>query len=327
MKIPKFRLLFFGSDNFSVTVLKYLLGRELCPIQVVTREGSLLGKFSNENKLYSHRWPLNLNSQDLTSNIGLVASFGHLIDVNTVNLFKYGLFNIHPSLLPQYRGSTPVQAAIKDGIAVTGCTVMRIPPIPKFDIGEIILQKQLDIKDEEYAVELGQRLAHLGAIMFEELLINYERHISEAKPQDSANKSYAKRLKPEDGQLRFKTESSDLISRKVRAYTGFIELFTFCCDGLKVRLEEMTSPKEVEKYDLQRLSSNLLGSKSVIEDNVPPGAIYFHRTRRIICIKCYDLKWLAFKYATPPSRARMSALDFHNGYLSKLEALARRTDF
>lgn len=326
MKAHRFKLLFFGSDTFSVIVLKYLLAKRLCPIQVVTGSSSLLSQFSGKSKLNLHSWPLDSSSIPQTSNIGLIASFGHLIDEATINQFKYGLFNIHPSLLPQYRGSTPIQAAIRDGISVTGCTVMKIPPIPKFDIGDIILQEKAAVEDEEYAIELRNRLAHLGATMFERLLLNYEHHISEARPQDVSNKSYAKKLKPEDGQIRFKIESSDIIGRKIRAYTGFIELFTYCLDGLRIRLEGMRSPKEVEKYDLNKLSSDMLASRNVIEDTVHPGTIYFHKVRHLACIKCSDHKWLAFDYVTPTSKAKMSGLDFYNGYLSKKHFLDRKTD-
>lgn len=326
MKTPRFKLLFFGSDTFSLIVLKYLLAKRLCPIQVVTRSSSLLGQFSSRDGLNLHNWPLDSTIIPHLSNIGLVASFGHLIDEATINQFKYGLFNIHPSLLPQYRGSTPVQAAIRDGISVTGCTVMRIPPIPKFDIGEIILQEKVAIQEEEYATELRDRLAHLGATMFEKLLLNYEFHISGARQQGVSNKSYAKKLKSEDGELRFKIESSDTISRKVRAYTSFTELFTYCLNGLRVRLEDMISPKEVEKYDLNKLSSDMSASGNAIDDTVHPGTIYFHKVRHLVCIKCSDHKWLAFNNVTPTNKARMSALDFYNGYLSKKHLLDRNTD-
>lgn len=327
MKFPKFELLFFGSDLFSVIVLKYLLARKLCPIQVVTKASTLLNQFCNEHKLDLHSWPLSFDNINRSPNIGLVASFGHLIDVHTINRFPYGLFNIHPSLLPQYRGSTPIQAAIRDGVSMTGCTIMRIPPIPKFDIGEIIIQEPLAIKDEEYAIELRERLAGLGATMFEKVLTNYEEHMLEARPQGEPNKSYAKKLRPEDGQINFRTESSEVIERKVRAYTGFIELFSFCLNGLKIRLEDMRSSREVGQYDLNNLSMHRLRSKGLIVDSVPPGTIYFHRVRYVVCIKCSDQKWLAFGRVTPMSKPRMSALDFYNGYLSQLDIRNIKTDF
>ena len=100
-------------------MLKYLLRKDICPIEVVTKQGSILDKLSASEQLIRHRWPLDLlNESDDKEpfDVGLVASFGQLIDEDTVRKFKYGLFNVHPSLLPRYRGSSPIQAAIGGGM-------------------------------------------------------------------------------------------------------------------------------------------------------------------------------------------------------------------
>lgn len=328
MKSHRFNLLFFGSDIFSTRVLSYILNKRLCPIQVVTRAGSLLDNYSHENHIIRHRWPLeskNFNNSD-SFNIGLVASFGHLIDENTINQFKYGLFNVHPSLLPKYRGSTPVQTAIKEGVTETGCTIMRIPPIEKFDIGDIVYQEGVIIREREYATSLRDRLADLGAIMVERLLINYDEAIKNAKPQRNEGVSYARKIRPEHGFVNFRTSDSKLIDQKVRAYTGFIDLYTYCLGGLKIRLENMRDPREVESYDLNKLTSTILGRKSVINVEVPAGTMFLHKLRHILCIKCADSNWLAFDFVTPESKPRMSSLEFYNGYLSRLEWKDRRTD-
>ena len=355
MTANKFRLLFFGTDAFSVRVLDYLLQRKLCQtVQVVTKSRSALEEFSSKNKLKSHEWPDKFAAIDKESfNVGLVASFGNLIDENTVKQFHYGLFNVHPSLLPMYRGSTPIQAAILDGLRETGCTIMQIPPIAKFDVGQIILQKRLKIEEGEYAIDLRNRLADLGSVLVEKLLLDYEQCMCNSRPQQDGNRSYAKKLKPEQGQLNFKSESSQFIDRKIRAYTGFIELFMFCLNGIQVRLDSMVDPKEVERYDLERLAKNTMfisehnverdeeapeiggrgfsleGPASAgrgISHSVPKGAMYFHKIRRLLCIKCADSKWLAFREATPKLKAKMSAADFYNGYLSKMDVTKRTTD-
>lgn len=331
MKIQRFKLLFFGSDHFSVTVLKHLHRTKLCPIRVVTGQHSELDRFSRLNSLETVRWPVNI--QDITStstNIGLVASFGHLINVETINLFKYGLFNIHPSLLPQYRGSTPVQAAIIDGLKETGCTLMKIPPVAKFDIGDIVLQEKISIGERELATELKKRLAIVGAVLAEKLLLDYEQCLMNVRPQNEQIKSYAKKLKPEDGLLRFKSEESNIIDRKIRAYTGTIELYTYCLNGLKIRLDGVISSNDTRHYNLDELSSILLRQKDVIKDcspNINSGTMFFHKIRHVLCFKCADNKWIGFDYVTPDHKARMPALDFYNGYLSKVGIEQLETDF
>uniref|UniRef100_A0A6G1SHN9 methionyl-tRNA formyltransferase n=1 Tax=Aceria tosichella TaxID=561515 RepID=A0A6G1SHN9_9ACAR len=333
MKIDKFSLLFFGSDIFSVRILNYLLDKQLCHIQVVTKAHTVLDKFSASRQLQRNAWRDGLEDVDSDAfNIGLVASFGSIIDEETVRRFKYGLFNVHPSMLPQYRGSTPIQAAIFDDRKETGCTIMRIPPIPKFDIGDIILQERLAIRDREYAVDLRDRLADLGARMTEKFLLNYDTCLKSSRPQGEQNKSLAKKLKLEQGHLKFKSHSRDLIDRKVRAYTGFIDLYMTCLGGLLVRLEEMVEPEKVDAFDLDRLASEALNCDKIemkidgTDIELLAGVMYFHKIRRLLCIRSADRQWLAFRWATPDRKPRMSAADFYNGYLSKLPQESRLTD-
>jgi methionyl-tRNA formyltransferase len=333
MTIDKFRLLFFGSDIFSVRVLKHLLEKKICQIQVVTKSHTLLDKFSTNSRIVRHVWKNGIDHVDqMTFNIGLVASFGNMISSETVKKFEYGLFNVHPSLLPRYRGSTPVQAAIFDNLKETGCTIMRIPPIEKFDIGDIVLQEKISINDGEYAVDLRDRLADLGANMVVKFLLDYDSCLQNSYPQSEQNKSLARKLIPGQGHLRFHADTRDLIDRKVRAYTGFIDLYITCLGGLLVRLEGMIEPQKVDMLDLDRLVKEQLSldrdrpEENVIKGELPAGIIYFHKIRRLLCVRSADRRWSAFMWATPNGKPRMSAADFYNGYLSKVPQELRLTD-
>lgn len=328
MGIGEFRLLFFGSDSFSVRVLSNLVRKKVVPLDVVTNNGTLLDHFSIENQIKTHRWPLREPTKiEENYDIGLVASFGHLIDLDTIRRFKNGLFNVHPSLLPRYRGSSPIQAAILDGLSETGCTIMKISEVPKFDVGDIVLQERLVIEPGEYAFELSDRLADLGANLTQKLLLDYDNLVKNSKPQSDGLRSYAKKIKPEQGLIRFKSETSIAIDRKVRAYTGYIELYTICLQGLRVRLSSMRDPTEIEGYNLERalrIHQKSLGSDSYSE--VPPGAIFFHKPRQILGFKAADKKWVSFDYCTPDQKPRMSSLDFYNGYLSSFDPDETTTD-
>lgn len=320
----RFRLLFFGSDAFSIRVLQPLLDRRLCPVQIVTKPHSLLDSFSRKQNLTRHHWHTGLSGiEDGTFNIGLVASFGQLIDPVTVGRFQFGLFNTHPSLLPQFRGSTPIQAAVLNGLQQTGCTIMRIPPVQKFDVGEIVDQRALAIRQGEYAIELRDRLADLGSIMVIDFLLNYELYLSRARPQGDQGKSLARKLKLEQGRLEFKLETASVIERKILAYTGSIELYTSCLGGLRVRLSSFQSLNSVKRLQLDRLTSNLLGQTEWTSE---PGSMYFHKLRNLLCFKSADHQWVAFAHATPEGKAQMDAADFFNGYLSKIHPANRMTD-
>lgn len=328
MKASDLRLLFFGSDAFSIRVLRHLLEKDICAIGVATKPRSQLSQFSSENKLPQFGWPLASSTlRHPPFNIGLVASFGELLDVNTINSFKHGLFNVHPSLLPQYRGSTPIQAAIRDGLEQTGVTIIKIPPVAKFDIGQIVLQRELRIKSKEYAIDLRDRLADVGASMSIELLEDLEGCLLKMRPQGVQLKSYAKKLKREDGLLRFKQDTSLVVERKVRAYTGFLDLATICLNGLKVKLEGLREADEVLTYKIDHLLSSGLIEPSQPGVNIAqPGAMSFHKLRHLLVIKCQDDRWIGFDYVTPESKSRMTALDFYNGFLSKTSPVNRHTD-
>lgn len=319
MASDKFRLLFFGSDIFSLKVLDGILSRQIWPVQVVTKPNSLLHHYSKKKNLRQYAWEPGIRSIDQSVfNIGLVASFGAMIDIETITRFQYGLFNVHPSLLPTFRGSTPVQAAILNGLRETGCTIMRIPPVEKFDIGDIVLQQKLLVHEDEYARDLMLRLADLGSEMSSRLLLDFENSIRHLVPQSDARKSYAKKLKPEMGLLSFRTESSTLIGRKVRAYTGFIHLYTTCWGGMRCRLSNMRNQAEVATYRLDKLAS--------CDQKAQPGRVFFHKVRKTLCIKCNDGQWLAFDRISPPNKRMMNALDFYNGYMAKKDPRTHMTD-
>lgn len=330
----KFKLLFFGSDNFSVRVVKRLCEKNVIPAGVVTGSGSLLERYSSQNNVKIHRWPSNgspkMSKEERNNyNIGLVASFGHLIDTETVKSFKHGLFNLHPSLLPQFRGSSPVQAAILNDLKETGCTIMEIPPVEKFDIGNVILQERLPITKGEYAFELSCRLADLGAKMTVEFLNNYDICLEKSKPQSNEGKSYARKIKSEQGQINFRTEPANLIDSKIRAYTGTVELYTLIL-GRKVRLEGMRDPQEIESYNFERalnIHYRSLGISFQLMEEAPPGTLFYHKPRHVFGIKASDGRWIAFDFITPESKPKMTSLEFYNGYLSTdMETQLLRTD-
>lgn len=335
------RLLLFGSDAFTVRVLeRFIESKQLPKIGLVTNENSVLDRYSKQLEIDKTRWPIpDYDTIKSNYDIGFVASFGHLIDRKTIEHLRYGLFNIHPSLLPQYRGSTPVQAAVLDGLQITGCTIMRIPPIPRFDIGDIILQEKLKIHPDEYAKDLALRLADVGSRLSLQVLADYKSYCDNARPQSNEGQSLARKIRPEQGLIEFRKDSASVIDRKVRAYTSFVDLFTFCLNGLRVRLSCMRPVHEVDQLDIDRLIEasrkqvihRLVDDRSESRDDdvcraATAGTMYYHKRRRTLCIKCADGRWLAFDCMQLDKRKKLSASDFYNGYMSQLAISSRTTD-
>ncbi len=182
-----YQLLFFGDDHYSLTVLKHLhfKGNSLKINLVITREPKPVGRkqiltpspvelFAQEHHIPVIHYNKN-NSQDTCykiqatakSPLGVLASFGHILPPELLNLFPHGIINIHPSLLPQYRGATPVQHALALGDQTTGVTLFKLTP--KIDDGEIIAQETEPILPTDTTPTLSHRLFTKGA----QLLIQY----------------------------------------------------------------------------------------------------------------------------------------------------------
>lgn len=167
---PPWRILFFGSDDFALESLKRLhLSRNdnkagvVDALEVVTlSRDAPVRKYAEQHRLPLHHWP----DVDMSTHfdVGVVVSFGSLIKENIINKMPYGILNVHPSLLPRWRGSAPIFHTILNGDSVTGVTIMQIRP-KRFDVGPILQQEVYEIPKNCTAEELGATLADMGSRM------------------------------------------------------------------------------------------------------------------------------------------------------------------
>lgn len=133
------------------------------------------------------------------ADVMVVVGYGQLIPQSIIDLPRYGIINVHGSLLPKYRGAAPIQWAIANGEKVTGVTTMKIDA--GLDTGDMLLKAETDIGEDETAPELGARLAVLGA----GLLLRTLEQIETIVPikQDPAEATLARILTKEDGRVSF----------------------------------------------------------------------------------------------------------------------------
>jgi methionyl-tRNA formyltransferase len=141
----------------------------------------------------------------------VVVGYGQIIPQNVIDLAPQGIINVHASLLPKYRGAGPVQWAIVNGESRTGVTTMRIDA--GLDTGDMLLKAETDIGPEENALELGSRLAVLGAGLLVETLAGLDRIVPEK--QDSSQATWAPLLKKEDGRLDW-SQPAQAIHNRIR---------------------------------------------------------------------------------------------------------------
>ncbi len=169
-------LIFFGADQYSAVALSTILESKLCDVvAVVTDRGKPKGKdqvveaspveqLAKTHNVKVSYYPDFDHSLIKENTLGLCASFDHLVPANIIDLFGGNLYNLHPSLLPQYRNVSPVQYALAMGDQTTGITLFRIAPT--IDDGEIIAQAQETILPTDITSTLTPRLFKLGAQLF-----------------------------------------------------------------------------------------------------------------------------------------------------------------
>ncbi|TSC92020.1 MAG: methionyl-tRNA formyltransferase [Parcubacteria group bacterium Licking1014_17] len=129
--------------------------------------------------------------------LGVVAAYGKIIPEEILELPKFGLLNIHPSLLPKYRGASPIQAVLSNGETETGVTIMKLDK--EMDHGPILAQKKVEIKPNEKYPELSERLSEIGSDMLIDILPDYFAGKIKPAEQNHSSATLTKIIKKEDG--------------------------------------------------------------------------------------------------------------------------------
>ena len=171
------RIVFMGTPDFAVTILQHLIENDYNVVGVITAADKPAGRGRKLNQSAVKKYalsqnlpilqPTNLKNEefqdalkDWNANLQIVVAF-RMLPKAVWAMPEYGTFNLHASLLPEYRGAAPINWALINGETKTGATTFFIDD--KIDTGEIILQKEVTIKENEIVGELHDRLMHLGA--------------------------------------------------------------------------------------------------------------------------------------------------------------------
>jgi methionyl-tRNA formyltransferase len=161
--------------------------------------------------------------RSLAADLMVVVGYGQIIPQAIIDLPKYGILNVHASLLPEYRGAAPIQWAIANGETETGVTIMQIDA--GLDTGDMLLKRSIRIGPDETVPDLAGRLAPLGA----ELLLEAIRQIAggtvHREKQNDAEASYAPILKKEDGLIDWSRPAQQIYNR-LRGFTPWPGAYT-----------------------------------------------------------------------------------------------------
>jgi methionyl-tRNA formyltransferase len=151
-------------------------------------------------------------------------AYGHIFGPKFLALFPLGGINIHPSLLPKYRGPTPVQAAILNRDTVTGISIQRLAQ--ETDSGDILASQQLQLTGGETAASLSAIVSEKSALMLPEVLRNIAAGKVQGLPQDESMASYCPLIKKDDGIIDWKTGAAEIEAR-IRAFDPWPLCSTF----------------------------------------------------------------------------------------------------
>lgn len=196
----------------------------------------------------------------LAPDLAVVAAYGLLIPSDMLAVPRYGFLNIHPSLLPKYRGPSPVPSAILDGATKTGVSLMLLNE--GLDTGPVVAQKSTKIHPGERADALTLRLFEMGAELLKETVPPFLDGRLPPKPQDPFLATHTAKLAREHGNADW-SETAEMLCRRFRAYTPWPGLYTHW-NGKRLRLldvEELSpQPNETEnRSNVDPASRSLLG--------------------------------------------------------------------
>jgi methionyl-tRNA formyltransferase len=230
MASPLSPLVFFGSDDFSLASLEALHLAEWPIKAVVTKPDSPSGRGRKLTAPVTKVWaeehgipvlqPEKLSDAEPKLNnfgvqFGVVASYGKIIPDQILNLFPLGLINVHPSLLPSYRGPAPIEAAILNGDSQTGVSIMLLTT--KMDAGPIYAQETRALSGTETQSELYDELGKRGAGLLVKVLPKIVSGALKAQAQDESQANITKLIQKSDGLIDWSLPAVE-IEQQIRAF-------------------------------------------------------------------------------------------------------------
>lgn len=307
------KIIFLGTPDVSAKVLEYIYQKANHIFQIVAVVSQPPARTQRSRELIASPvsqaakeigipvlTPSNAKDEDflqtvenLQPDLCLTAAYGHFLPKRFLDIPKYGTLNIHPSLLPLYRGASPVQRSIENGDLETGVTLLF--STMAMDAGPIWLQEKRLIDDTIKSSQLLEALFLKGA----ELFVKNIRQIFTGKmicaEQDHTQVTYAKKITKEEGRLDFH-QSAKICHNKVRAFDIW--------------------PKTVGNFligDIQKEIKIITTAVDLNQSGLKEKDVYINDTTQTIDICCGDLNILRIIELQEPGKRAMTAKEYING--------------
>jgi methionyl-tRNA formyltransferase len=301
------RIVFFGSPQFAVPSLEALVQDARLSIELVVTQpdrragrGRALVAPPVKTAAFAHQIPVwqpeTLRSDDalerlrsIDADLYVVVAYGELFQRRVLALPKHGCLNVHPSLLPRYRGSSPIQSAILNGDRETGVTIIQM--VRRLDAGPIVAQERVPLDGTETGGSLSARLADLAGVMLPDTAVDWSAGRIEPHPQDDELATYTRELTKASGEIDWTLDAVQ-IERAVRAYQPWPTAWTTLAGKRLV----------IERVELSDQTLDLPAGSLVFED----------RTVRVAC----GTGSLVLLDVRPEGKRAMPAQDWFRGLRS-----------
>ena len=302
------RILFMGTSNFAVPSLEKLITEKFDIVGVVTQPDRPSGRGrklqASPIKLKAKKNKLTIFQPEkvrekatvgqikhLEPDVIVVIAFGQILPRSILDIPPFGCFNVHPSLLPKYRGAAPIQWALINGETETGITIMLLDEGE--DTGDIILQQPSIINPETDAIVLHQQLGNLAPNLLVQALRKLKDQRPMTQPQNDSLATYAPQLTKEHGKINWNKSAVEILNL-VRGTAIWPKAYTHLQNDLHVKI----------------LSCSIMPTNNGV--TLPPGTIEITRNKQITVHTAQDQ--LALDQVQPATKNKMSAHDFVNGY-------------
>jgi len=237
-KITRPKIVFLGTPKFGAIILEGLIEKNFKSCLVITSPDKPVGRKQiltpPPAKISAQKYNIPVLQPEILANskseilnskpdLTIVASFGQIIPKEILEIPKYGCLNVHSSLLPKYRGPSPIQSAILNGDKETGITIILMDE--KIDHGPIVASIKYLVSSKATNEILDKELAELGTQLLIETVPKWLNGEIKATPQNESKATYAKILKKEDGKIDWKKPAEE-IERQIRAFYPWPGTFT-----------------------------------------------------------------------------------------------------
>lgn len=323
-------IIFFGTSEFAVPILETLFKHGYKIPAVITRPDAPAGRKKILTpppvKGWIQSYKLGITNQELrilqpqrlkenkefiqqlralNPELFVVAAYGKIIPKEMLEIPEYGALNIHPSLLPKYRGPTPIQNAILNGDTETGVTIMLMDE--EMDHGDIIATIRHQLSTINYYPEIHNELAQLGAQLLIENLPKWIEGEIKPKEQDHTKATYTKKFSREDGKINW-VKPAEQIYNQIRALNP--EPGTWTTYNLKRKIKSIKEGGKEQVRILKILKARQIFT-SPTDVNLKPGVVFeYNKAAAVSC----GSGALELKEVQLEGKKMMSISDFLNGF-------------